>query len=221
DIFALEAVEDVAAFVDAFGLEVEDPQVEGMGEGPFTVEGFLSGWRAGNRFAHQAITSQHTDYTILHKPAAINRAVAAWNRVREYYMDWMGTVEMRGGFAPTVIYVKPEDAPDEVLTAAIWSEGMACALPEVDLIIAINEGEASPRAIPLDALRNLLLPYEHRPAGHTITLGEEARDCGLAHWMVDHPEPPEELITALKGLGEVRHFERIEPDMVLDEELGA
>ncbi|MBW1879843.1 MAG: hypothetical protein JRJ84_15890, partial [Deltaproteobacteria bacterium] len=73
DIFALEAVEDVAAFVDAFGLEVEDPQVEGMGEGPFTVE---------------------------------------------------------------------------VLTAAIWSEGMACALPEVDLIIAINEGEASPRAIP-------------------------------------------------------------------------
>lgn len=219
DVFALEAADEVAAFVEAFGLQVDDPQTDGMGQGPFSREGFLRGWRAGNRFTHDTITRQHPDYVVLYKPAAENRAVAAWNRFRESYVEWMQGVEDKGGFVPTVMYLQPEDAPGTVLTGAMWSEATACALPEVDLIIAMNAGEEGPRAIPLDDLRNLLLPFEHRPAGHTITLGEVAHDCGLAHWVVDYPEPPVELVAALKGLGKVRHFERIEPDLVLDAEL--
>src|SRR5262249_15239827 len=53
--FGLEAAPAVAAFVERCRLHVEDPQVNGMGTGPFTSEGFLKGWNAGNLFGYQAL----------------------------------------------------------------------------------------------------------------------------------------------------------------------
>src|SRR5262249_45535066 len=52
--FGLEAADELDDFVQALDLTVSDPQAEGMGEGEFSREGFLRGWNAGNRFAHQA-----------------------------------------------------------------------------------------------------------------------------------------------------------------------
>lgn len=46
--FALEAAEEVAAFLEAFDLEVDDPQDGGMGTGPFSREAMLCSWQRGN-----------------------------------------------------------------------------------------------------------------------------------------------------------------------------
>ena len=56
--FGLEAAPEVAAFISAFNLNIHDPQTDGMGDGPFSVEGFLRGWNAGNRFGYRAVLSQ-------------------------------------------------------------------------------------------------------------------------------------------------------------------
>ncbi len=48
--FGLEAAPEVEAFVWAFNLTIDDPQIEGMSDGPFSVDGLLRGWNAGNRF---------------------------------------------------------------------------------------------------------------------------------------------------------------------------
>ena len=41
--FALEAEIEVKEFIDKFGFSINDPQNEGMAEGPFTKEGFIRG----------------------------------------------------------------------------------------------------------------------------------------------------------------------------------
>ena len=73
-----------AAFVHAFDLVVDDPQMAGMGRGEFSADGFLAGWNAGNRFAHGAIVAQHGDTATFHSlpealpyPARLGRWPAA------------------------------------------------------------------------------------------------------------------------------------------------
>ncbi len=51
-VFGVEAVSEVEALVTAFQCDVQDDQVDGMGTGPFTREGFVRGWNAGNRFEY-------------------------------------------------------------------------------------------------------------------------------------------------------------------------
>jgi hypothetical protein len=53
-VFGLEAEPLVTAFVRQFDLEVDDPQADGMGKGPYSPERFLRGWNAGNRFGARA-----------------------------------------------------------------------------------------------------------------------------------------------------------------------
>src|SRR5262249_50752984 len=49
--FGLEAERVLTPFVKRFKLVVDDPQVEGMGQGKYSPAGFLRGWNEGNRFA--------------------------------------------------------------------------------------------------------------------------------------------------------------------------
>lgn len=85
--FALEAEPVVRRLVDRFGLRVSDPQSEGMGKGPYSSEGFLRGWNAGNRFAARAFSQlQATEEVVpLHHtlPTAVNRAVWGWTYLRD------------------------------------------------------------------------------------------------------------------------------------------
>ncbi|MPW22977.1 hypothetical protein GCT13_40890 [Paraburkholderia sp. CNPSo 3157] len=54
-VFGLEAEAEVHAFVMRFSPKIEDPQLHGMGAGPYAPERFLSGWNTGNEAAYEAI----------------------------------------------------------------------------------------------------------------------------------------------------------------------
>src|SRR5699024_5495930 len=54
-VFGLEAAEQVSAFIDHFNLAILDPQIEGMGDSPFSRKGFVQGWNHGNEFGYSAI----------------------------------------------------------------------------------------------------------------------------------------------------------------------
>jgi hypothetical protein len=44
--FGIEAEKVLSDFVAVFQPRIEDPQIQGMGEGPYSGEGFLSGWNS-------------------------------------------------------------------------------------------------------------------------------------------------------------------------------
>jgi hypothetical protein len=53
-ISGLEAEIELSAFVNAFACAIHDPQLDGMGDGPYSASGFLRGWNTGNAFAYEA-----------------------------------------------------------------------------------------------------------------------------------------------------------------------
>lgn len=216
--FGLEAAPELGAFTSAFAFAMSDPQAEGMGDGPFTTEGFLRGYNHGNRFAYRAVSSMGEAAQTLTLPRRVVAESWAWNHAREAYMDNLASIEMICGFAPTVLYLVPQDAPQTVLTAAVWGQGMGCSLPEVDVVVALSDHGDAPRVIPVDLLRAHLDRYPRREAHHRFTLDRRSYDCGLPHWLIDHDEPPPELLEALATLGAPRAMSRASPDQVLDRE---
>lgn len=48
NFFGLEAEIELSAFVTEFQPRIHDPQMRGMGDGPYFGEGFLSGWNFWN-----------------------------------------------------------------------------------------------------------------------------------------------------------------------------
>jgi hypothetical protein len=214
--FGLAAASELTAFVEAFRLSVSDPQADGMGDGAYSAEGFLRGWNAGNASGHRAILALHPDLAPATLPAAVNAGVWRWNQAREAYMDLLGTIEMVCGFAPTVRRLR-RGGEGRVYTAAIWGGGIEIALPEVDLVLALNEIGDTPRVIPLDALRELLADSPIREADHGLALDGRTWRAGLRHWLVDPLSPT--LKARLAREGEPWSLEGVPPDQVLDAEL--
>ena len=81
--FALEAEQEVSAFIDNFECSVNDPQNDGMGEDPYSVEGFIKGWCKGNEFSFNAILNMPDyDSEILVKPTKEIERNWTWNYFR-------------------------------------------------------------------------------------------------------------------------------------------
>lgn len=127
-IFALEAEPEVAAFVENFGLEVDDTQIHGMGQGPYSSEGFLRGWSAGNLFGIRAILSREgaSDVDVL--PTREIERCWRWNFRRDFLQRELG----EDFFVPKIAFLRWEC---EVRTCVVWPDSMAIALPPVDLLV--------------------------------------------------------------------------------------
>lgn len=124
-VFGLEAEPEVSAFVSAFGCTIHDPQLHGMGDGPYSRDGFLSGWNAGNAFGYSAITERSvTDNALVVEDAAIER-VWRWNLQLAAKQE----ADPDGHFLPRVSWAKRVD-DGATVAFAVWGEGVAIALPE-------------------------------------------------------------------------------------------
>jgi len=211
DIFALEAEGHVAAFMEAFAPILEDPQVDGMGSGPYSQEGFLRGWNAGNAMAGRVLTEQGV--TAGQLPRALNRAVWNWNRSREAYMDRLGSIEMIGVFVPTVLLMEVEGA---VGTAVIWTEGVPIALPRVEWIAAVFPRKSAPRWLRYEEIWSLLGGHEQR-SNHHFELDGRSFETGFSHHFIREVGP--DLEGRLSTLGEPHEVQRWAPGDVIDEEI--
>ena len=217
-IFGLEAAPELAALVEAFGFDIYDPQTDGMGKGPFSVPGFLKGWNHGNAFGHYAMMQRGSAQAPLTLDQATRQRVWGWNRARDAYNDLLGSIEMTPAFVPGVHLLVDDAEPTRVLTAAIWPEVIPIALPEVDVVLAMDTPQQSPRVIDWAALLSVLERYEHRGPGHTFELDGQVQNVGLGHYMLDYDEAPTSVIAAHQG-GRVRDLRRVAQDQVLDREL--
>ena len=62
----MEAEIEVKEFIDKFGFSINDPQNEGMAEGPCTKEGFIRGWNYGNEIRYRSILNSDDPPEVIH-----------------------------------------------------------------------------------------------------------------------------------------------------------
>ena len=220
-VFALEAETELTALIERFELGISDPQSEGMGDGPYSPEGFLHGWNAGNRFAHRAFAQEMKPADLRTLPTRALFEVWNWNFLKPIYEDLLCSIEMTVGFVPTIVLLETAREPGRVITAVIWADAMPIALPHVDHVLVAGElAPMGPTLVPFAQIAPLLSTYPKRQ-GHRFTLDME-REVALHHIMVDHDEPPPGLISDLRALVAGRipeELSRIGIDQVLDREL--
>jgi hypothetical protein len=128
-IFGLEAAPEVAAFVAAFDCTIHDPQDEGMGDGAYSIEGFLRGWNFGNVFGYRVVR-QHPGASdamidVMIADDALIEGVWRWNLHREASQSSFG----EDRFLPRVSWAKRLSDGSPV-AFALWSKGVPTAIPE-------------------------------------------------------------------------------------------
>lgn len=167
-IFGLEAEPEVRAFVEHFQLGIEDPQMHGMGQGPYTAEGFIAGWNAGNAFAYEAITAQNKG-PFLSYPEAKFEAAWQWNREKSAVQQKVGELM----FVPTIMFANIDG---HVRSVVVWGDGIPTLMPPTDAVIVVRD-ELAPKPLfrprkkdtcviaPSD-LADLLGPFSER--GYTM-----------------------------------------------------
>lgn len=214
--FGLEAEPVLTAFVNEFQLGIDDPQTDGMGEGPYSGEGFIRGWNAGNRFAHQAIMTGESAPKPLTLPAARVEGLWRWNHAKadtaEHFFDLIG--EAPPCFVPTVMYFQTGET--SVSSLVVWDTKMAIAIPDVDLVLTTVDGGAPVVARTSDVLSMLKVHTTWQPDYEVTT----DRRVGVVTRLVDDvpPELSEKIRAAMRSFQPMR---RVSPDEVLDAELVA
>jgi hypothetical protein len=135
--FGLEAEKEIAALVAAFRPQIFDSQIQGMGEGPYSTDGFLSGWNFGNLFSVRSILSSGSDPTLLSMPAEELRAAWMWNyRRAELQTLWPHC------FVPIIMIFRIDG---RLRRAVVWGEGMPVLLPRVDCVLVVPDGSRAKR----------------------------------------------------------------------------
>lgn len=123
-VFGLEAEPEVAAFLARFNSRIEGPQAEGMGEGPYSREGFLRSWNAGNRLGFEAAGRTTTPPPPWPAEPGLLEAIWRWNFGRERLQQEVGDRQ----FVPKLRWAMHKDnAP---VACATWTEGVPTLIPE-------------------------------------------------------------------------------------------
>jgi len=214
-VFGLEAEPVVTAFVRAFRLGIEDPQTEGMGDGPYSPEGFLRGWNAGNRLGYRAILTMDGAPTPFTLPSARVRGIWHWNGGKDLNNEAMTDLldDAPACFLPTVLLLQTGE--HEVKTAVIWDTKMAIAIPDVDLVL--TRGEEGLLAVPTNDLWGLLPVHSRWNPEFTIA---EGMPVGLATRLVG--EVPADVTARVRAaMQPFQPLSRLGADRVLDAELVA
>jgi hypothetical protein len=138
--FGLEAEPEVAALVNKFDLSVSDPQVSGMGEGPFDAEGFLRGWNAGNLLGYRVALQDQPISAFRSMSAADLESIWRWNFTREQRQAEVGD----SVYVPRVFIF---ELAGQLHTGIAWADAVPILLPVVGLILVPRDRLAPRRGL--------------------------------------------------------------------------
>lgn len=176
--FGLEAAEEVEALVQAFDVQVWDPQAGT--EGPYSSEKFLRSWRAESRKAYDEAAAKDLDFSAHpHMPDDTVKNVWQWNRGHELLLDSLGR-QGDGLQVPTVRSIEDLGGTPRAMTAVEWNDAEPIALPEVDVVVLVMaDGEKS--VIAWQDLDPLIAEWSEEPPHSRYASGDSSRTAGLAH----------------------------------------
>lgn len=219
--FALEAAPELAAAVAALGGKVHDPQMQGMGDGPFSEDGFLRGWEAGNAFGVGAFKAHGmTPEALL--PRDTLHAVWRWNRDRAALALEL-EIMLEDAFVPQLMVFEADGVP--AAPAFVWPDGISIVVPAAATHAAIGLGEAKKRILGVPVgkprpKRSGLVPVGEIEA--RISLIEDRFGPFQVRRIKSDPETPPPEVRELLSLARSNAVpvKRIAPfDKVLDAEL--
>ena len=212
--FGLEAAPEVAAFVEAFDLIVDDPQIDGMGRGAFSTERFVHGWSKANEWACSAIRQSAADEPPLVYPREHLRQIWKWNSGRTERQRLVG----ESIFVPRINFGVREG---RVVSFAIWPDAIPTLLPKVDEVLVVREQLARRRWFRRRQSETLTVPW----AAIESALSQSRRAAEpLLHIYPDYVTPPANVLELVKRDWPpvtTESFQRVTPDHVLDAEFFA
>lgn len=196
--FGIEAEVELSALMATFRPRIHDPQMHGMGEGPYSREGFLSGWNFGNVFS-----ARHSADDVATMPARDLRASWEWNYHRTEY-DWRNL----SCFVPTIMFFRIEGRPRRVI---VWAQGMPALLPQVDHVLVgrLVSGEKRFGLATWSEVVEVAKSAGFNTTQEPLKLIYFAPPPSIANWVANIP------------LIEMEALERLSPDRILDGELVA
>jgi hypothetical protein len=211
-VFALEAEPEVAAFVSHFSLEVEDPQVDGMGSGTYSREGFLRGWNAGNAFAHRAFRQKGEgapQALPLSLPGERLEHIWRWNHGRTALQESLG----ERVFVPRISFLEERGV---ALSFVVWGDAIPIVLPEgIERVVLVREALAT----------GWLFKRRQTVLLDAAAIADWVRDFPVKegvfpYRLLDYQRPPRELVRAFKTPPAFKGQLKLVPaDQVLDAEL--
>jgi hypothetical protein len=203
-VYALEAVVELQAFDEAFGLTAIDPQDDETGEeGRFERERFLRAWNEGNRLAYRALLKEESD-PVHTWPAQRIREVWEWNYGRPSEEECVeGSLFVPGIFAAAM--------DGAAASLAIWVPDCAILLPAVDaLLVPAAPGDPANEDLALvrwEEVLPVLAPYKVEAAG-------------LARYHLAFDHWPEQIAAFLGATRQpTGQLEGVALDQILDREL--
>ncbi|HEX4193363.1 MAG TPA: hypothetical protein VHY80_09705, partial [Stellaceae bacterium] len=202
--FAHEAAKELSAFLAAFQPQIEDPQIEGMGAGPYSGDGFLRGWNFGNRFAIQQAISQRDSRNVATMPAAELHAAWQWNFDCAERRDQLD----QQVYVPTILFWRIDGRACRLV---VWGESMPILLPRVDYVVVAREvaGKLRTGRVPWSEVVELAKRGGFDSSQDTIELRYLTPPPMITDWATSIP--PTEL----------KAHERLGAHQILDEELVA
>jgi hypothetical protein len=201
--FGTEAEIGLSAFVAAFRPRIQDSQMPGMGEGPYSGEGFLNGWNFGNVFGASVGLSDNPGGNITSMPADRLRAAWAWNyRLTEHQR------RNPDCFVPTIRFFRI-DRPANTVVA--WGDGMPVLLPKVDYVLVGRSVPGEPRfgLAPWSEVAEIIERAGFGTANDPLELTSLTTPPPIANWVADIP------------MIDVGALEQLRADQILDEEIVA
>jgi hypothetical protein len=200
--FGIEAEKELAAFVAAFQPRIEDPQMYGMDQGPYSRDSFLKAWNFGNVASTHSALSSSPDRDIPSIPEDMLRAVWEWNYQRPERSDKFEN----SAFVPRIMFFRIDGRPSRVV---IWGMGMPVLLPRVDHVLVGREASGE-KCFGLVAWSEILEVLQH-------TRFDTTKDPIALHYFKT-PQPIAEWVANVP-LIDVKALERLRLDQILDEEL--
>jgi len=206
--FILEAEPEVAAFVQALDLLVDDPQNDGMGVGTYDRGRLLSGWRKGNEFGYSAILRDPKNRaTVSSLPKETLMRAWVWNLERAALQDKLGDSK----FVPRVFFFVVDGQPATVTT---WPDGIPIAVPEVDYVF-IPRKEFAPRKLFRRAEDMALARYQD-----VLPLFQRHRSTERSGLVLAYDSPPADVAAYLRNLAPTTaQLQGVPADCMLDREL--
>ena len=201
--FGIEAERELSAFIATFQPRIEDPQMHGMGEGPYSREGFLSGWNFGNLFGVHSRLSDKSAGDIPSLPTETLRAVWTWN-------DQRGDLKRRkaGCVVPMIRFLYLDGCLRRIV---IWGEGAAIVLPQVDYVLVgrLAASEKRVALVPWSDVLDVAKRARFDTSKDPLSLAYLVTPKPIAEWLANIPLIDFE---ALPG-------DRLEAHQVIDDEL--
>ena len=208
-VFALEAEPEIQAFVNQFGFKIHDPQAEGMGDGPYSTEGFIRGWNQGNEFGYSSIMTQAVPDAIHTRPKEELEAIWTWNFARKNIQNTFG----ENVFVPKIMYMKIND---KIQSFAIWPDAIPTLIPQVDVLV-IPRQELAPRRLFRKKGDMCIVPSD---IALPILKSFKSDEYPMPAYLLSYASPPTDVSAFVKSLKPyVKKIEGVAMDQVLNREL--